>query len=126
MPEHTSFLSYFVHSLPPAVDHNVAGLKTFIAHDPVNRYGLEPLIWSVLAGLRAIGEDVSSPYIRRAVSWLESKQNPDGGWGGACLSYAEEAHSGKGQSTPSQTAWALMALMSAGVHVAPQKSLGPP
>ncbi len=71
--------------------------------------------WSVLAGLRAIGEDVSAPYIRRAVSWLESKQNPDGGWGESCLSYAEAEHSGKGDSTPSQTAWALMALMSAGV-----------
>jgi squalene-hopene/tetraprenyl-beta-curcumene cyclase len=70
--------------------------------------------WSVLAGLRAIGEDLSAPYIRRAVSWLESKQNPDGGWGESCLSYGDAAHSGKGESTPSQTAWALMALMSAG------------
>ena len=49
------------------------------------------------------------------MNWLESKQNPDGGWGESCLSYAEEAHSGKGESTPSQTAWALMALMSADV-----------
>ena len=71
--------------------------------------------WSVLAGLRAIGEDLSAPYIRRAISWLESKQNPDGGWGECCLSYADAAHSAKGESTPSQTAWALMALMSAGV-----------
>ncbi len=71
--------------------------------------------WSVLAGLRAIGEDLSAPYIRRAVSWLESRQNPDGGWGESCVSYGNAAHSGKGESTPSQTAWALMALMSAGV-----------
>ena len=71
--------------------------------------------WSVLAGLRAIGEDLSAPYIRRAVTWLESKQNPDGGWGESCLSYADVAHSGRGESTPSQTAWALLALMSAGV-----------
>jgi squalene-hopene/tetraprenyl-beta-curcumene cyclase len=71
--------------------------------------------WSVLAGLRAIGEDLSSPSVRRAVSWLESKQNPDGGWGESCLSYAETEHSARGTSTPSQTAWALMALMSAGV-----------
>ncbi len=48
MPEHTSFLSYFVHSLPPAVDHNLAGVKQFLSHEQVNRYGLEPLIWSVL------------------------------------------------------------------------------
>lgn len=71
--------------------------------------------WSVLAGLRAIGEDLSAPYIRKAVSWLESKQNPDGGWGESCVSYGDAAHSGKGESTPAQTAWALMALMSAGV-----------
>ncbi|TKS61477.1 MAG: squalene-hopene cyclase [Nitrospira sp.] len=71
--------------------------------------------WSVLAGLRAIGEDLSAPHIRKAVSWLESKQNPDGGWGESCVSYGEAAHSGKGESTPSQTAWAVMALMSAGV-----------
>jgi squalene-hopene/tetraprenyl-beta-curcumene cyclase len=71
--------------------------------------------WSVLAGLRAIGEDPSLPYIRRAVAWIESKQNPDGGWGESCLSYADVAQCGRGDSTPSQTAWALLALMSAGV-----------
>lgn len=70
--------------------------------------------WSVLAGLRAISEDMSAPYVRRAVAWLESKQNSDGGWGESCLSYADLAQSGKGESTPSQTAWALMALMAAG------------
>ena len=71
--------------------------------------------WSVLAGLRTIGEDMSAPYIRRAVSWLESKQNADGGWGESCISYADKLQAGKGESTPSQTAWALLALMSAGV-----------
>jgi squalene-hopene/tetraprenyl-beta-curcumene cyclase len=71
--------------------------------------------WSVLAGLRAIGEDLSQPYIRRAVAWLESKQNPDGGWGESCLSYGESASAGKGESAPSQTAWALLGLMSAGM-----------
>lgn len=71
--------------------------------------------WSVLAGLRAIGEDLSAPYIRRAVSWLESKQNSDGGWGESCLSYCDDGdYHGRGESTPSQTAWALMGLMSAG------------
>lgn len=71
--------------------------------------------WSVLAGLRSIGEDMSVPYVRRAVAWLESKQNPDGGWGESCLSYADPAMTGRGESTPSQTAWALLALLSAGV-----------
>jgi squalene-hopene/tetraprenyl-beta-curcumene cyclase len=71
--------------------------------------------WSVLAGLRAIGEDMSAPYVTRAVAWLESKQNQDGGWGESCMSYADPATAGEGESTPSQTAWALIALLSAGV-----------
>lgn len=70
--------------------------------------------WSVLAGLRAIEEDLSSPPIQKAVAWLESIQNPDGGWGESCLSYADPSLAGRGESTPSQTAWALLGLLSAG------------
>ncbi len=71
--------------------------------------------WSVLAGLRSIGEDLSAPSVRKAVAWLESKQNPDGGWGESCLSYADPTAAGIGESTPSQTAWALLAMLSASV-----------
>jgi len=71
--------------------------------------------WSVLAGLRSIGEDLSAPAVRKAVAWLESKQNPDGGWGESCLSYVDPTTAGIGESTPSQTAWALLALLSASV-----------
>jgi len=81
------------------------------------RWGVNYLYgtWCVLAGLEAIGEDMSSPWVQRAVVWLESKQNVDGGWGESCLSYAEQDWSGEGESTASQTAWALMALLAAGV-----------
>jgi squalene-hopene/tetraprenyl-beta-curcumene cyclase len=70
--------------------------------------------WSVLVGLRAIGEDMTAPYIRKAVGWLESRQNQDGGWGETCLSYADQTQAGCGESCPSQTAWAVMGLLSAG------------
>jgi squalene-hopene/tetraprenyl-beta-curcumene cyclase len=70
--------------------------------------------WSVLAGLNAIGEDMQAEYVRRAVAWLVSKQNSDGGWGESCLSYAEPSAHGVGESTPSQTAWALLGLLCAG------------
>lgn len=70
--------------------------------------------WSVLSGLSAIGEDCSQPYIRNAVVWLKSKQNSDGGWGECCESYYNPELAGIGPSTASQTAWALLALMSAG------------
>ena len=52
--------------------------------------------------------------IRRAVSWLERHQNADGGWGEDCRSYDDPAWIGRGESTPSQTAWALLALEAAG------------
>ena len=102
---------------------SVASALAFVKEDQeqdgswYGRWGVNYIYgtWSVLSGLRAIGEDVSSPYIRRAVNWVESKQNPDGGWGESCLSYANVSQSGHGESTPSQTAWALLALMTGGV-----------
>ncbi len=70
--------------------------------------------WSVLKGLGRLGEDPSQPYIRRAVEWLKSCQNPDNGWGETCYSYTDPALAGQGKSTASQTAWALLGLMAAG------------
>jgi squalene-hopene/tetraprenyl-beta-curcumene cyclase len=48
------------------------------------------------------------------VAWLESVQQPGGGWGESCRSYDEPALAGHGTPTPSQTAWALLALQAAG------------
>jgi squalene-hopene/tetraprenyl-beta-curcumene cyclase len=70
--------------------------------------------WSVLCGLAAIGEEPSAPYIRKAVNWIKSRQNMDGGWGETCESYHDPSLAGIGVSTPSQTGWALLALMAAG------------
>jgi squalene-hopene/tetraprenyl-beta-curcumene cyclase len=70
--------------------------------------------WSVLRGLQAIGEDLNAPYVRRAVRWLESCQNADGGWGETLQSYTDPALAGRGESIPSQTAWALLGLLAAG------------
>jgi len=71
--------------------------------------------WCVLAGLRAIGVDMSAPWIQRAVLWLESTQNLDGGWGESCLSYTDSEMAGQGESTVSQTSWALFGLLAAGI-----------
>jgi squalene-hopene/tetraprenyl-beta-curcumene cyclase len=70
--------------------------------------------WSVMRGLEAIGEDLEHEYVQRAVRWLERSQNRDGGWGETCESYDRPELAGRGASTPSQTAWALLALMAAG------------
>ena len=67
----------------------------------------------VLNGLCAIGEDMKAPFSRKAVRWLEGHQNEDGGWGETCQSYQEPSLRGRGKSTASQTAWALLGLIAA-------------
>jgi squalene-hopene/tetraprenyl-beta-curcumene cyclase len=69
----------------------------------------------VLSGLEAIGEDLSQPYIGKAARWIKSRQNADGGWGESCESYHQSpSNTCAENSTPSQTAWALLALIAAG------------
>ena len=80
--------------------------------------------WSVLRGLISIGEDPEAPYIRAAAQWLKDHQNPDGGWGETCESYKRPELRGQGPSTPSQTAWALMGLLSCGEERSPEVCTG--
>jgi squalene-hopene/tetraprenyl-beta-curcumene cyclase len=61
------------------------------------------------------------PAIRRAVRWLETHQNADGGWGEDLRSYVDPAWRGRGKSTASQTAWALLALLAAGERGEPAR-----
>jgi squalene-hopene/tetraprenyl-beta-curcumene cyclase len=70
---------------------------------------------AAVPALVAAGVPADSHAIRRAVRWLEAVQNEDGGWGEDCRSYDDPAGwSGRGESTASQTAWALLALEAAG------------
>jgi len=70
--------------------------------------------WLALSGLAAAGEDLSAERFQRAGSWLRRGQNKDGGWGELPHSYDEPGRKGMGPSTPSQTAWALLALFALG------------
>jgi squalene-hopene/tetraprenyl-beta-curcumene cyclase len=74
--------------------------------------------------LQRIGEDMSRPYVRRAVNWVKARQNPDGGWGEVCESYRHPELMGQGPSTASQTAWALLGLIAAGEVQAPEVKAG--
>jgi squalene-hopene/tetraprenyl-beta-curcumene cyclase len=71
--------------------------------------------WSVLCALNAAGVDHGAPEIRKAVNWLVTIQNADGGWGEDGSSYKLDYRGyEKATSTASQTAWALLALMAVG------------
>ena len=71
--------------------------------------------WSVLCALNVAGVDPANAMVRRAVRWLVTIQNSDGGWGESCDSYdlARRGHE-PAPSIASQTAWALLGLMAAG------------
>jgi squalene-hopene/tetraprenyl-beta-curcumene cyclase len=69
---------------------------------------------AAVPALVAAGIEPGSAPVRRAVRWLESHQNDDGGWGEDCRSYDDPDWVGRGESTASQTAWALLALHAAG------------
>jgi squalene-hopene/tetraprenyl-beta-curcumene cyclase len=102
----------------PVVKRAIAFLKRDQATDGCwyGRWGVNYIYgtWQVLRGLAAIGEDMDAVYVRRAVRWFLDRQNEDGGWGESIASYDDLAQKGRGASTPSQTAWALMGLIAAG------------
>jgi len=107
----------------PEVERPVRFLKSEQEPDGswYGRWGVNYIYgtWQVLKGLYAVGEDMSQDYVQRAAAWLRSHQNADGGWGESCLSYDDSSQRGVGPSTPSQTAWAVMGLLSAGDRSSP-------
>jgi squalene-hopene/tetraprenyl-beta-curcumene cyclase len=105
-------------------DHpTVAAAIAFLRHEQepdgswFGRWGTNYIYgtWSVLAAFNSAGVAADSPEVRRAVGWLLARQHKDGGWGEGGESYFPDApHGDAPYSTPSQTAWALLALMAAG------------
>ena len=123
---------------PPSADVTAHVLETLAhegrEHEPPARRGLEWLLreqerdgswfgrWganyvygtgAVLPALAACGLARPSERRARAVDWLESVQNPDGGFGEDLRSYRDPSWRGRGASTASQTAWALIGLHAA-------------
>ncbi|TCZ67902.1 squalene--hopene cyclase, partial [Paenibacillus albiflavus] len=77
--------------------------------------------WAALTGLTAVGLPTNHKTLQKGANWLLSIQNEDGGWGESCSSDRLQRYIPLGGSTPSQTAWALDALIA--VHPQPTAAL---
>ncbi|MFD7406339.1 squalene--hopene cyclase [Streptomyces sp. NPDC059866] len=105
------------------------------AHTPAARRGIEwlrrtqqpdgswPGWWAcyhlhgtsaAVTGMAACGVPGSDPAMARACDWIVAHQQSDGGWGEDIRALHDPAWIGRGDSTPSQTAWALLALIAGG------------
>jgi squalene-hopene/tetraprenyl-beta-curcumene cyclase len=73
--------------------------------------------WCVISALTALGGQ--DDMVNRATAWLVDRQNKDGGWGETCHTYVDESFAGFGNSTPSQTAWAVLSFQAAGISAHP-------
>ncbi len=116
------FLGKLVHEHPEyrtVIDNCIAYLRTEQEADGswFGRWGTNYIYgtWSVLTGFESAGVDKNDPSIRKAVTWLKSKQRADGGWGEDNYSYhGKDIRGVYPTSTAFHTALALLALLSAG------------
>ena len=100
-----------------AISRGVAYLLTHQKMDGswYGRWGVNYIYGTFLAlrGLRAAASPHARAALEKGAAFLRSTQNEDGGWGESCLSYQTHRFE-PAQSTPSQTAWALLGLRAAG------------
>lgn len=101
----------------PAVRRGVEFLLRAQEHDGswYGRWGVNYIYGTFLAlrGLRAAGVHENEPSVQRGIEFIRAYQNRDGGWGESCSSYDEGRYM-PNSSTPSQTAWAILALLAGG------------
>jgi squalene-hopene/tetraprenyl-beta-curcumene cyclase len=104
---------------PQAIQRAIQFIKN--KQDPANgawfgRWGVNYIYGTSAAviGLVKVGEDPHQEYIAQALDWLSSRQNSDGGFGETTESYHHSDSAGQGISTPSQTSWAISALVEGG------------
>ncbi len=119
-----SFLAQLGHEEDkPAIARGLAYLRQTQKPDGswFGRWGTNYIYgtWSVLCALNAAGVAHDDPMLVKATSWLMARQREDGGWGEDNESYGDapagEFHGHAAQSLPSQSAWAVLGLMAAGL-----------
>ena len=102
--------------------HNLERALTYLLNEQeaegcwFGRWGVNYIYGTsgVLSALALINPQKYQRHIQQGATWLVGCQNPDGGWGETCFSYNDPSLKGQGDSTPSQTAWALIGLIAAG------------
>ena len=113
----------------PVVDRAVAYMRRTQEADGswFGRWGVNYIYgaWQAILGLAAVGLPLDDPMLVAATNWLLAYQQPDGGWGESPDSYAEPHLRGQGPTTASQTAWAVLGLIAAGLanHPATQRGV---
>ncbi|MBU6398238.1 MAG: squalene--hopene cyclase, partial [Rhodospirillales bacterium] len=119
-----SFLAQLGHEDDrPAIERGISYLRETQKPDGswFGRWGTNYIYgtWSVLCALNAAGVAHDDPMLMKATSWLMARQRKDGGWGEDNESYGDapagEFHGHAAQSLPSQSAWAVLGLMAAGL-----------
>ena len=70
--------------------------------------------WSALSALNLVKFKEKRNVIDSAINYLKKKQREDGGWGEDGSTYAKKFKDKVKESTPSQTSWAILGLLSVG------------
>jgi len=103
-----------------AVDRGVQYLRATQEHDGswFGRWGVNYIYgtWQAMTGLRSVGVDAGDPAVIAGANWLLAHQQACGGWGESPNSYDEPHRRGQGSPTASQTAWAILGLLAAGLE----------
>jgi squalene-hopene/tetraprenyl-beta-curcumene cyclase len=112
----------------PVVDRAVAYVRQAQKSDGswFGRWGVNYIYgtWQSMVGLIAVGTPTDDPTIVAAANWLLVHQQSCGAWGESPDSYESPELRGQGPPTASQTAWALMGLLAAGLRDHPAVARG--
>ena len=115
-------LSFLKQQNNPDSEHSInKGLKYLLCQQEndgswYGRWGTNYIYgtWSVVSALNLLDFPQKEDVLKKASSYLKAMQRPDGGWGEDGKSYYKGFESYSKNSTPSQTAWAIMGLISIG------------